>query len=42
MQHMGGGGGRARDTSGGQDRSQDWSCSECGNMNYGYRHTCSK
>lgn len=39
MQHGGGGGGR---DAGGDDKTQDWVCAECGNTNYGWRHTCNR
>lgn len=41
MQQMGGG--RGGGGGGGPvDKTQDWACEECGNVNQGWRHTCSR
>lgn len=42
MQQMGGGGGGRGGGTGSQDKTQDWACEECGNTNYGWRHTCNR
>ena len=38
---MGSSGGRPQGA-GSEDKTQDWTCAECGNTNYGRRHTCNR
>jgi RNA recognition motif-containing protein len=45
MHQMGGGGGGRMGGGGqqpGDEKMLDWNCAECGNTNYGWRHTCNR